>query len=83
MINLILNELGVPVQNSWPFYGKNAPLIFSKFSEKQQEEVNFREKHEISKELLDDEGYDLLMSMLDLNPASRISSKNALMHKYL
>jgi serine/threonine protein kinase len=42
--------------------------------------MDLREKYDISKELIDDEGYDLLMRMLDLNPKTRISSNDALMH---
>jgi serine/threonine protein kinase len=32
---------------------------------------------------LDDEGYDLLMLMLEVNPNLRITAKQALNHKYL
>ena len=42
-----------------------------------------RDKFGLSKDLLDDEGYDLLMRMLHYDPEHRIIASDALNHPYL
>ena len=44
---------------------------------------DLREAYKIPKEVLDDSGYDLLMSLLHYNPEQRIIASDALNHPYL
>ena len=44
---------------------------------------DLREHFNISHEVLDDDGYDLLMQMLHYNPERRIIASDALSHRYL
>jgi serine/threonine protein kinase len=46
-------------------------------------EGDLREKFHISKNLLDDSGYDLMMKMLRYAPEERIKADEALRHPYL
>ena len=42
-----------------------------------------RIKYDISNDILDDEGYELLMAMLHYNPEKRIIASDALNHPFL
>jgi serine/threonine protein kinase len=44
--------------------------------------ADLRDKHNISRELLDDQGYDLMMRMLHYNPEQRIIASDALNHPW-
>ena len=45
--------------------------------------ADLRDKHGVPHDVLDDEGYDLLMQMLRYNPERRIIASDALNHPYL
>ena len=83
MIKLIFNTLGTPDETTWPGYnqlpsirrGINFPISAA--------EGDLREKFFVSKALLDDSGYDLMMKMLKYDPEQRITAAQALQHPFL
>jgi serine/threonine protein kinase len=83
MLKIIFNTLGSPDETTWPGYsqlpsvrrGIKCPVTAS--------EGDLREKFHISKNLLDDSGYDLMMKMLRYAPEERIKAEEALRHPYL
>ena len=84
MIQMIFKTLGTPNDEIWPNYSK-LPVIERGIQLPQVEYPgpDLREKFGVSKEILDDEGYDLLMSMLQYDPEQRIIASDALNHPYL
>ena len=83
MIDQIFRVLGTPNDEIWPGYSElpNVRLIenFHQYAPVR----DLREHFDIPKELLDDQGYDLLMRMLHYDPEKRIIASDALMHPYL
>lgn len=84
MLNLIFSNLGTPNDQIWPGFSQ-LPAIqqVPNFVKHQFPAQDLREKHGISKDILDDEGYDLMMRMLHYNPEQRIIASDALNHPYL
>ena len=84
MLNLIFANLGTPNDQIWPGFSQ-LPVIqqVPNLVKHEFPAEDLREKHGISKEILDDEGYDLMMRMLHYNPEQRIIASDALNHPYL
>ena len=82
MINLIFKDLGTPNEQIWPGYEK-LPVVQSVSLPQFQGESDLRIKYDISNDILDDEGYELLMAMLHYNPEKRIIASDALNHPFL
>ena len=82
MIDQIFSVLGTPDDEMWPGYSQ-LPLVNMLNVNKYEAKGDLRDYYGISKELLDDEGYDLMMRMLHYNPEKRIIASDALNHAYL
>ena len=81
IINKIFKELGTPNDEIWPGYSQ-LPVVRRMNLPQCVAVPDLRIKCGIPKELLDDEGYDLLMRMLHYNPEQRIIASDALSHSY-
>lgn len=82
MINKIFEVLGTPNDNIWPGYS-NLPYVSVINIIQYPAQDDLRDTFGISKDLLDDEGYNLMMRMLHYDPEQRIIASDALMHPYL
>ena len=82
MIEMIFKTLGTPNEEIWPGYSQLPYVQAVKFQEHPPVE-DLREDLGIPTELLDDEGYDLLMKFLCYDPKKRILASDALEHPYL
>jgi len=85
MIHKIFEVLGTPTDAIWPGFS-NLPVvqtIAQLTARHYQPQGDLRDTFGISKDLLDDEGYDLLMRMLHYDPEQRIIAADALTHPYL
>jgi serine/threonine protein kinase len=83
VIKLIFNTLGTPDESTWPGYNQLPSIRRGIKFPISASEGDLREKFYISKSLLDDSGYDLMMKMLKYDPETRITAEQALRHPYL
>ena len=74
----IFRLMGNPTEQSWPGISQNAK--FNAIQWPTFPAYNLREL--INVEQIDDQGLDLLMKMLEYEPARRITARQALQHPY-
>ena len=74
----IFRLMGNPTEQNWPGISQNAK--FNAIQWPNFPAYNLREL--INVEQIDDQGLDLLMKMLEYEPARRITARQALQHPY-
>ncbi len=89
-IREIFDLLGSPTEETWPEFRKlpSATLFHWKSSSRNQSSDLLRDRFTIKsfckkQTFLDENGFNLLSSMLTLNPKKRITAGEALNHLYL
>ena len=86
LYNYFCSALGLPNENNWP--GVTLLPNYNKISYKVGTKINLRSKlfsnnsNNMSSFSLSDCGYELLLSMLTLNPNKRINSNDIINHNY-
>lgn len=81
MINLIFGAFGTPNVQVWPEY-EQMPIVQQIQLPQHKGVGDLRDYHSLQN-VLDDDGYDLLMKMLTFDPKQRIIASQALEHPYL
>ena len=67
MIKKIFKTLGTPNEEIWPGFSE-LPVMKQMTFPTHEGDGDLRDKYNISRELLDDQGYNLMMRMLHYNP---------------
>jgi serine/threonine protein kinase len=74
-IHKIFQTFGTPCEETWPGVSK-----LSEFRGNYPKWTGHKLRHRVP--LMDTQAYDLLQSMLEVNPNKRITAKDALNHPY-